>query len=329
MISVRGVSDQADLEEARRRRRRQRWNRRRRFAADDDDDALSFSDLHTEKSGSDSLTAAPSFASPRRTQLVDSAKSAADNDVARGHTDGGVEPSTEVFLEQYRVSPFFVDVSVSNVGSVAQVESVWVAELLPILEFFPLRFFGWDHFEVHFAGVLLQQRRARKMPSVIGMAARAALSSFFMPRRLYTRVRAAARAASTLFSDPYGRSRGHQLAAGTAPFSINGLSGCSFAYRCPSSDTCLNVLTGTVRVLNGIRATCYATEHWLKVTAEDRDVGSWPLVLRPFHLLSQARRRRDNERRGVSVPSRYPRIFCYVDTRRFHEVWLSFSKFVA
>eukprot|EP00750_Incisomonas_marina_P023295 INCI5027.2.p1 GENE.INCI5027.2~~INCI5027.2.p1 ORF type:complete len:1954 (-),score=287.72 INCI5027.2:705-6566(-) len=265
----------ADLEEARRRRRRQRWNRRRRFAADDDDDALSFSDLHTEKSGSDSLTAAPSFASPRRTQLVDSAKSAADNDVARGHTDGGVEPSTEVFLEQYRVSPFFVDVSVSNVGSVAQVESVWVAELLPILEFFPLRFFGWDHFEVHFAGVLLQQRRARKMPSVIGMAARAALSSFFMPRRLYTRVRAAARAASTLFSDPYGRSRGHQLAA------------------------------GTVRVLNGIRATCYATEHWLKVTAEDRDVGSWPLVLRPFHLLSQARRRRDNERRGVSVPSRY------------------------
>ena len=47
-----------------------------------------------------------------------------------------------VFLEHYEVAPFYIDVSVSNVGSMARVESVWVAELLPVLEFFPLRFFG-------------------------------------------------------------------------------------------------------------------------------------------------------------------------------------------
>lgn len=222
------MSDQADLEEARRRRRRQRWNRRHRFAADDDDHALAFSDLHSDKSEGDSLTAAPPVALPEQTnKSADFAESATGKHVAHSHhPGGGVEPSTKVFLEHYRIAPFFVDVSVSNVGSVAQVESVWVAELLPILEFFPLRFFGWDHFEVHFAGVLLQQRRTREMPSVIGMAARAALSSFFMPRRLYTRVRATATAASTLFADPHGRSRAYQLAAGTVPPSFNDFASC-------------------------------------------------------------------------------------------------------
>jgi len=237
----------------------------------------------------------------RRNHIDDPISSAAQTDADRTNA-GNSDKITQrlVFLEDYGISPFKVDIAISNVGSATQIESIWLAEMLPVLEF-SLWLFGfvliqpdrmarhrrciselfcvvccsWDHFPLHFGGVHLRNRRAKSLPSVPGMAMRAGLASIVTPRRALARIKYVLQRLTNFFGDFSAQLRKPHLAA-----FVRG-------------------------VASGVQLGSFAVEHWIKAQLEAHDIGGWPLVLRPFHLLSAARRRRTSTLNGRPVPSRY------------------------